>query len=266
MSGDGPIAVAPDEWLVAHRGYPARFPENSLEGMKAVLDAGARLVELDVQLSRDMNPVVSHDDSLQRVAGRGSRVTASSLARLGAISSGERERFGGRFDHARIPTVARMLRLIGQYPRVLKVFVDVKDESLGVFGRTNTIGAVMRVMADVSVPWAMLCADDEALSLARGRGAPEIGWVFDEWTPAARARADALGPDFLFTPARQVPATKAPFWPQAGCRWCVYDVNDAESALDLRHRGAELIETDCLPDLARTCRERAADALSARRG
>ena len=35
--------------LVAHRGYPARLPENTLPSIKAALQAGARYVEVDVQ-------------------------------------------------------------------------------------------------------------------------------------------------------------------------------------------------------------------------
>lgn len=242
----------PESWLVAHRGYPLRYPENSLVGMRAVLEAGARFVELDVQVSRDGHPVVAHDHSLARVAGRWLKVTRTTLAELGGIAVGEHKRFGDVFHDVRIPTLAEMLALIDGYPGVV-VFVEIKHASLARFGREAVMDAVMQVMRPVRSKWVALSSDAEAMPLARARGAREIGWVLERWTRAARAGAEALRPDFLFSAATRVPAGDAPFWP-GPWQWVVYGVNDADIALGLRARGARLIETDCLPDLARACR------------
>lgn len=35
--------------LVAHRGYAAKYPENTIEACQAAVDAGAKWVEVDVQ-------------------------------------------------------------------------------------------------------------------------------------------------------------------------------------------------------------------------
>ncbi|MGF1546037.1 MAG: glycerophosphodiester phosphodiesterase family protein, partial [Thiotrichales bacterium] len=53
--------------LVAHRGYALRYPENTLPAIEAALAAGARYVEIDVQLSADQVPVLFHDRSLMRM-------------------------------------------------------------------------------------------------------------------------------------------------------------------------------------------------------
>ncbi|KGQ05347.1 Phosphatidylglycerol phospholipase C [Beauveria bassiana D1-5] len=47
---------------VAHRGYKAQWPENSLEGMRAAVQAGAHGIETDVHLTRDGVVVMSHID------------------------------------------------------------------------------------------------------------------------------------------------------------------------------------------------------------
>src|SRR5690606_21688391 len=98
--------------LVAHRGYPARFPENSLPGMRAALDAGARYVEFDVQFSRDGVPVVLHDANLLRVTGRRGAVFLMDYADIRARKAGEPARFGRRYRDLRIPHLADMLELI----------------------------------------------------------------------------------------------------------------------------------------------------------
>jgi len=53
------------EHLVAHRGWQRRYPENTLPAIKGALDAGARYIEVDVQLSADGVPVLFHDRTLQ---------------------------------------------------------------------------------------------------------------------------------------------------------------------------------------------------------
>ena len=63
--------------LIGHRGEPESYPENSLAGFEAVLAAGARYIETDVQLTVDGVPVLSHDASLLRITGQDRDITAS---------------------------------------------------------------------------------------------------------------------------------------------------------------------------------------------
>ena len=60
----------------AHRGLHSRdmsVPENSLEAFRLAAKAGYG-IELDVQLSKDGQVVVFHDDTLDRVCGVHARV------------------------------------------------------------------------------------------------------------------------------------------------------------------------------------------------
>jgi len=59
--------------LVAHRGYPARLPENTLPSIEAAVQAGARYIEVDVQLSRDGEVILFHDRDLHRLCGQAGR-------------------------------------------------------------------------------------------------------------------------------------------------------------------------------------------------
>lgn len=47
--------------VVGHRGAAGHHPDNSIEGFRAAADLGADWVELDVRLSSDGVPVLSHD-------------------------------------------------------------------------------------------------------------------------------------------------------------------------------------------------------------
>lgn len=55
--------------VIGHRGARTLAVENSLQALKAAVDAGADGVEIDVQLSADGEPVVFHDDDLLRLCG-----------------------------------------------------------------------------------------------------------------------------------------------------------------------------------------------------
>ena len=60
--------------ILAHRGASDGRLENTLPAFAHAIERGADGVELDVQLSRDGEVVVFHDDDLVRLAGRHARI------------------------------------------------------------------------------------------------------------------------------------------------------------------------------------------------
>jgi glycerophosphoryl diester phosphodiesterase len=75
---------------LAHRGDWRRAPENSIAALVAALEIpGCDGVEFDVRASHDGEPVLSHDETLERVHGRPGRVadlSATDLAAIGVAS------------------------------------------------------------------------------------------------------------------------------------------------------------------------------------
>ena len=60
------VSIARKPIVIAHRGYRAIVPENTLEAARAGYAAGAEMWELDVAASSDGVLVVLHDDTLTR--------------------------------------------------------------------------------------------------------------------------------------------------------------------------------------------------------
>lgn len=91
----------------AHRGLHTRdgsVPENSLEAFRLAAEAGYG-IELDVQLSKDGQVVVFHDDTLSRVCGVNARVDEKTYDELRELSlCGTEER---------IPLFSEVLKTIG---------------------------------------------------------------------------------------------------------------------------------------------------------
>ena len=55
--------------VYAHRGYSGKYPENTMLAFRKAVEVGCDGVEMDVQLSRDGEVVVIHDELLDRTTG-----------------------------------------------------------------------------------------------------------------------------------------------------------------------------------------------------
>jgi len=95
--------------VIAHRGYSARCPENTLAAFEAAIAAGADMIELDVTLTRERRVVVIHDDHLDRTTDGSGEVRAHRMADINALDAGSW--FAPRFAGERVPALADVLRL-----------------------------------------------------------------------------------------------------------------------------------------------------------
>jgi len=96
-------------WFIAHRGYRARYPENTLIAFQAALDAGVQMIELDVVLSRDRKLVVIHDATLERTTNGAGAVSDHTLEQLKQLDAGGW--FHPRFAGERLPELSEVLDL-----------------------------------------------------------------------------------------------------------------------------------------------------------
>lgn len=60
--------------VIAHRGYKAKYPENSMLSFDEALKAGAQALETDVHITKDDVVVLSHDPTLSRCFGRKDKI------------------------------------------------------------------------------------------------------------------------------------------------------------------------------------------------
>lgn len=59
---------------IAHRGYKAKYPENTLLAFDKALEAGAAALETDLHITKDNVVVISHDATLKRCFGRDEKI------------------------------------------------------------------------------------------------------------------------------------------------------------------------------------------------
>ena len=114
----------PSPLIIAHRGYRARFPENTLAAFRGALEIGAPMIELDAALSRDRQVVVIHDRTVDRTTDGRGRVADLTLAELKSLDAGGW--YDPRFAGERVPTLAEVLDLMGGSAAVN---IEIKPEA-----------------------------------------------------------------------------------------------------------------------------------------
>ncbi|GAA3735155.1 glycerophosphodiester phosphodiesterase [Salinactinospora qingdaonensis] len=86
--------------VIAHRGEPVQFRENTLAALRAGAAAGADALEIDLKLTADGHVVLLHDDTPQRLWGRATPVAQLTLTDLAELGDGA---------DRRIPTLLEVL-------------------------------------------------------------------------------------------------------------------------------------------------------------
>ncbi len=104
--------------IIGHRGYSAKFPENTLMAFQGAIDAGADMIEFDVLLSKDHIPVVIHDDTLHRTTNGKGLVASLSLKELKKLDAGQGEA---------IPTLEEVLQLT---QNKIPLHIEIKSEAV----------------------------------------------------------------------------------------------------------------------------------------
>ncbi|HJU11932.1 MAG TPA: glycerophosphodiester phosphodiesterase [Candidatus Binataceae bacterium] len=73
--------------VMAHRGFSAEYPENTMLAFRAAVEAGADYIELDVHCTRDGQVVVFHDSDFSRIASDDRLIEQMTMAEIEAIDA-----------------------------------------------------------------------------------------------------------------------------------------------------------------------------------
>jgi glycerophosphoryl diester phosphodiesterase len=228
--------------MVAHRGYPSVYPENTLISFSRALEAGTRFVELDVQLSKDQVPVLYHDADTKRISGvEGSlfELTIEEIKKLDAHVPGK---FGDSFRGNRVSTLAEFSKFFQGWPGA-QAFVEIKADSVEHFGMETTVDQVVDAIGSAAGRCTIISFHGGCIEYARTEHGMRIGWVLSKWNRASEARARSLAPEFIFVNKKLLPAGACAVW-SGPWRWAVYVVDDVSEANGYPARGISHVETD----------------------
>ena len=233
-------------YLVAHRGYKDKYPENTLIGIEAALEAGALYVEFDLQLTADQVFVAYHDDNLQRVSGVDTSLFSLNYDALKNFEANEYRRFNHRFEGIKIPTLEQVIALFQQYPDAIPL-IEIKEECLAQFGTEKIMAALLDALKPLQQRCYILSFDYDALDYVRTHSSYRIGYVLRRYDEFHHQQAETLQPELLICNHAKLPEDTAP-WP-GPWQWMLYQIEDAKLALHYAELGVDLIETDFIGTL-----------------
>ncbi|MEU0369472.1 glycerophosphodiester phosphodiesterase [Streptomyces sp. NPDC006283] len=187
--------------VVAHRGDPYRFRENTLPSLRSAFERGAEAVEIDVRLTHDGVPVLLHDATLKRLWGHDRPLARCSRAELADLT------------HGGVPTLCEALDAVGDHrlmidlpgatPAAVRTVVDtVRDcgagEQVYYCAGPETMLAVRAAdtSAEIAMTWTTLAPPRQALL-----GAVRPRWLNYRFGLVGRELTDRVHRDGLLVSA-----------------------------------------------------------------
>lgn len=246
--------------VIAHRGGAHLWPENTLEAFRAARSLGVDAIEFDVFATSDGEPILLHDETVDRTTDGSGAVAELSLDGLRELDAGYR--FSPLESDAEYPYRGMGVRI----PTLREVFEEFPDMPMIVEIKAEDDALVERVV-DLIIEF-----DRVDLTLGASFSA-EVVERYRELLPGL-ATAGVQGEivpfivyNFLFVPGVYSPVSEAFMVPthvgplpitsrrfianaqRRGVHVSAWTINDRETMERLQSRGIEGIVTD-RPDLA----------------
>jgi glycerophosphoryl diester phosphodiesterase len=262
MALDTEFFDSPRPRIIAHRGFSAAYPENTMPAFRAASEAGALYLELDIHMTNDGEIVVLHDDDLRRIAAHEGIVAEMSLAEISAADAGYNfpagiEAFPFRGKGIRVPTLGEVL---AAFPRQLfiieikQTFPSLVEAALGTIKRAGMSRRVL-IASEHQEPLDEVRA--LAPSIPTNFSSREVGAFMQSLPPGAPAfsppgAALQVPPEYLswklVTPLSVAVAHRI------GVEVHVWTVNEAAEARTLLAVGVDGIITDDPPTMLEIAR------------
>jgi glycerophosphoryl diester phosphodiesterase len=238
------------EYLVAHRGWRQRFPENTLPAIAGALQAGAINIEIDVQLSADHVPILFHDRTLDRLCNVNGEIHQFNSQQLGQFHAYEPDRFGDKFIGTPLTELADVVALFEKFPQA-QLFLEVKEEALQQFGDAIVFDAIAPLIEPIRARCTVISFAFAFLQFAQARGWPLIGPVLNAWEEIDSPTLAKMEPAVVFCDIDQLPRGDLHAIPYS---LVVYEVPDITTAEKLLARGVAKCETFNVGELLQTTR------------
>lgn len=116
-------------FVEGHRGYCAKYPENTLISFEAAIDLGVDGFEFDVWLSKDKVPVLMHDCSCKRTCGVDKYICNLTLAEIKELDAGFEGKFGDKYINkgVKVPTLKELCELVSSRSPEMALGVEIKE-------------------------------------------------------------------------------------------------------------------------------------------
>jgi glycerophosphoryl diester phosphodiesterase len=232
MTKAKPIDLQTSDFICfAHRGASGHEPENTLLAIEKAIALGAHWIEIDVYCAEG-EPVVIHDERLEKTTNGTGYVTQQSLAYLRSLDAGKGQK---------IPMLREVFDLVNG-----RAGINVELKGSGTAAPVVRLIDEYRWFHEMYGGWVLISSfDHSALAAIRSLDAAiPIGALGFGFPPGHAGFAQDLGAVSVHTPVSLVNRAFVRDAHRRGLKVFVYTVNDTEELKRLRAMGVDGVFTD----------------------
>lgn len=231
--------------VIAHRGASFYAPENTFAAFTKAVQLGIKWIEFDVMQAACGEPIIFHDETLDRTTNGQGDVNTHPYAYLQTLDAGVW--FHPIFSGERIPTLKQIL------PFIRETHIGANIEIKGLPGQEETL--VPRILHEVrqffslSDPHILFSSFSLKELHCLRKHAPDcnIGLLLHEWEPHWQDHSNALQCVSIHVNHEIMTAQAAHMIKQMNKSLLCYTVNTPERATELYSWGVDAVFSDA-PD------------------
>jgi glycerophosphoryl diester phosphodiesterase len=155
--------------IIAHRGFSAQRPENTITSFDHALSSGVNSIELDVHLTTDHVLVVIHDDTVDRTTDGSGRVKDFTFDELKSLDAGSWFNDSVDYSDQTIPSFEEILL---RYHNKVNIYIEIKSDEVTVAPRLKDLFR--------KTGWA----DEKQVGLKEGPGLSILSFNLEQLTIA----------------------------------------------------------------------------------
>ncbi|WWB85539.1 glycerophosphodiester phosphodiesterase [Priestia aryabhattai] len=227
--------------LYAHRGFSGRYPENTMIAFEEARKMQVAGIELDVQLTKDGEIVVIHDERIDRTTNGMGYVQEFSYKQLRLFDAGSW--YDSRFSKQSIPTLVEVFEWMTDKKTKLTVNIELKNDRIYYLKLEEK---VLRLIDEFDLEDQVILSSFNYDSLAKVRSLHSYiptGFLFEGVSEEAIGKAKSIGAhlhcDMSFALSPYGKKAK-----QEGLDLRVYTINEMEDLLKLQQASVEVVMTD----------------------
>lgn len=224
--------------FIAHRGFASAYPENTLIALDAARQAGAKYVEVDIQLSADGIPVLYHDRDLQRLCQQAGAIHDYTFAQLENFNVSDSEKFADKYSNNKITTLQTLIDYLKEHAE-LNAFIELKRSMVDKFGEDVVLKTLLPLFDGMKQQISFISYNQTILEKIHHSTDYATGIVVDDW--ADYNKDSDWQSEWVFCAAEGLPEDNAEL--EIDSEIAVFEVGNIGLAKHLLARGIRYLET-----------------------
>jgi len=230
--------------FVAHRGYAASYPENTLIAIEAAQQAAAKFVEVDIQLSADHVPVLFHDRELIRLCQQPGAIHEYTFSQLEEFYVTNAEKFADKYTNNKITSLQVLIDYLKKHP-TLNAFIELKRLMIDTFGEVLVLKTILPLFNGMENQISFISYNQKILKTIHDTTEFATGIVVDEWCELDK-NTDWIS-EWLFCSYDGLPEDAEAL--EIKSKIAIFEVGNIGLAKHLLAKGITYLETFCIKEM-----------------